>query len=418
MPPSGPPAVAERVRATTGEPMGFALGINEGLSVPARKRSRLTEAELAAALEADASLVRGVGAAYVRGHTGNLPAVSCSDLRRHPSALAEMDAWVRALGTDLIGVAMVSPWPGNRTGNETESYVPEDLPAYQRCVTELVERYDGDGLADMPGLAAPVRYWEVDNEPDLKNSNLPHNAKRSYVPETFCRPEEYAEVLVATAAAIRGADPTARVLAFALYRPHAERGQAYGRAVLQQPGVLTSFDILSLHTYADDDGDALARGIAAFRALVPEKPIWVTEASVSLKKSSEAEQGRRMAAYVASAAQAGAERLFWHTLADPPAGHGGEALHFSTNSLLRTSKGGARADKPAAVVYRALSARLAADDLTGAVADGVGAVRTRSGAVLLFQGTRIAEHGGTDLATGLPISPGGTAVAPAWLNSP
>ena len=416
--PPGPPAIAERMRAASGEPLGFALGINEGLSVPARHRGDLSGAELATALGDDARLVRGLGAAYVRGHTGNFPPVSCSELARRPGVFPEMDAWVRALGSDLVGVAMVSPWPGNRTGNYTESYVPDDLPAYQRCVSELVERYDGDGLEDMPGLSAPIRYWEVDNEPDLKNSNLPARSRRAYDPKTFCKPDEYATVLVATSAAIRAADPEARILALGLYRPHAELGLAYGRAVLDQPGVLESFDILSLHTYADDDGETLARGIAKFRALVYEKPIWVTEASVSMSKSTEAEQGRRVAAYVASAARAGAERLFWHTLADPPAGRGGDAGLFSTNSLMRTAGSGAREDKPAGAVYRNLSARLAVDDLTGAVPEGEGAVRARSGAVLLYRGARTAEHGGTDLVTGLPVEPGAVAAAPAWLNSP
>lgn len=34
-------------------------------------------------------------------------------------------------------------------------------------VQKLVERYDGDGIDDMPGLKNPVKYWQVDNEPDL-----------------------------------------------------------------------------------------------------------------------------------------------------------------------------------------------------------------------------------------------------------
>lgn len=414
---SGPPPVAERMRALSGEPSGFALGINEAIAVPARRQSQGMGADsLERALEADAAAIRSVGASYVRGHTGNFPAASCSQLAMNPTRRDDMDRWVRALGPDLIGVAMISPWPANHTGNFTEAYVPADLAAYQACVKALVERYDGDGIDDMPGLPAPIRYWEVDNEPDLKNSNPPRNARRTYDPETFCRPEEYATILLATSSAIRAADSDARILALGLYRPHAARGQAYGAEVLQQPGVLAAFDILSLHTYADDDGETLARGIGHFRALVPEKPIWITEASVSLTASTEAEQGRRVAAYVASAALAGAERLFWHTLADPPAGHGGKSLDFSTNSLLRTVAEGAREDKPAAVVYRNLSARLAVEDLTGAVPDGEGAIRARSGAVLLYRGTRAAEQGGTDLATGLAIVPGASAAAPAWLN--
>ena len=291
-----------------------------------------------------------------------------------------------------------------------------DLAAYRDCVSALVERYDGDGVDDMPGLPAPLRYWEFDNEPDIKNSRTPKDSRREYDATTFCTPQDYAIVLRATSEAIRRADPTAKILALGLYRPHAEQGLSYGRRVLAETGVRESFDILSLHTYADDDGELLARSITHFRELLPERPIWVTEASVTLHGSNEAEQGRRVAAYVARAAAAGAERLFWHTLTDPPAGRNLKDVNFNTNSLLRAVDGGPPVDKPAGIVYRNLAARLAADDLRGAVLDGDGAVRAPSGAILLFRGTRTATFGGTDLATGSVLVPGAVAAAPAWLN--
>ena len=31
-------------------------------------------------------------------------------------------------------------------------------------VIQIVERYDGDGIDDMPGLTSPVKYWQIDNE--------------------------------------------------------------------------------------------------------------------------------------------------------------------------------------------------------------------------------------------------------------
>lgn len=402
--------------ALAAEPAGFALGINEALAVPAKVRPSLDAVALQAGIDADAVATRALGATYVRGHTANFPRTSCHSLSRKPSARDEMDIWVRSLGSDLIGVAMVSPWPGNRTGNHTEHYVPRDLAAYRDCVAALVERYDGDGLDDMPGLPAPLRHWEFDNEPDIKNSRMPKDSHRHYDATTFCTPQEYAIVLRATSEAIRGADPTAKILALGLYRPHAEQGLSYGKRVLAEAGVRESFDIVSLHTYGDDDGETLARSIANFRELIPERPIWITEASVTLHGSNEAEQGRRVAAYVARAAAAGAERLFWHTLTDPPTGRNVGDVNFNTNSLLRAVDGLPPVDKPAGVVFRNLSARLAADDLRGAVLEGEGAVRAPSGAVLLFRGTRTAPFGGTDLATGDRIPPGAVAAAPAWLD--
>lgn len=41
-----------------------------------------------------------------------------------------------------------------------------DTAAFHTFVQKLVERYDGDGVDDMPALKAPIKYWEFSNEPD------------------------------------------------------------------------------------------------------------------------------------------------------------------------------------------------------------------------------------------------------------
>lgn len=46
---------------------------------------------------------------------------------------------------------------------------PED--DYTRFLKAAVERYDGDGVKDMPGLRVPVRHWQVENEPDIASDD-------------------------------------------------------------------------------------------------------------------------------------------------------------------------------------------------------------------------------------------------------
>ncbi|MBL7990073.1 MAG: T9SS type A sorting domain-containing protein [Candidatus Kapabacteria bacterium] len=41
-----------------------------------------------------------------------------------------------------------------------------DTAAFYTFVQKLVERYDGDGIDDMPSLKTPISYWEFANEPD------------------------------------------------------------------------------------------------------------------------------------------------------------------------------------------------------------------------------------------------------------
>ncbi len=81
---------------------------------------------------------------------------------------------------------------------------PCDPEAYQRFVKVLVERYDGDGVDDMPGLKYPIKYWEVINEPEMVGSGTFFKGD----PQT----SDYLEVLQTTHDAIKETDPQAKVL--------------------------------------------------------------------------------------------------------------------------------------------------------------------------------------------------------------
>ena len=44
-----------------------------------------------------------------------------------------------------------------------------DLDAFLTWLAIMVERYDGDGVEDMPGLQYGVKYWQIHNEPEGEN---------------------------------------------------------------------------------------------------------------------------------------------------------------------------------------------------------------------------------------------------------
>ena len=48
----------------------------------------------------------------------------------------------------------------------------KDETAYKKFLTAVVERYDGDGVADMPGLKTPIVYWQIHNEPEGNHCGL------------------------------------------------------------------------------------------------------------------------------------------------------------------------------------------------------------------------------------------------------
>ena len=65
---------------------------------------------------------------------------------------------VNTLGTISVGK--------ERTKNNTWEFMNKDVEEkYLEFVKNVVDRYDGDGIHDMPGLKNPIKYWQIENEP-------------------------------------------------------------------------------------------------------------------------------------------------------------------------------------------------------------------------------------------------------------
>jgi xylan 1,4-beta-xylosidase len=109
---------------------------------------------------------------------------------------------------------------------------PNDYAQWQELIFELVKHYQENGKA--------IRYWEIANEPDIgEDGGCPYRFK----------PESYLRYYTKTAAAIRRADPTARVGGPAL---------AYWRSPIL-PALLqfcstngAPLDFVSWHIYSSD----------------------------------------------------------------------------------------------------------------------------------------------------------------------
>ena len=378
---TAPPALKTvEVPAPAGWPEGPTagiFGINEAVSVPKRtlELQDPTNDRLRKLYTGDAETSRKVGARWVRSHTAVPPFLHWRRWSRDPAgAIADMDLWVQVVQEqELEFIVMLSPFPGNHTSGTTPTYVIDDPESYAEYVTAVVERYDGDGVDDMPGLARPVHVWEVDNEPDLKNTAQPRGkgAPRGFDPETFCTPEQYAAVLLETSRLIRAADSEAIVLNGGFYRPMTNTARKYMDALFAVEGVLESFDVLSLHAYHSGlDMSRFEEAIANGRALAPGKPIWITETNVPAVPGNKSEpwvneeyQGEMVVRTFATALRLGVEHVFWHTLNDPPIQHKKDGPGMSTNSLFRAVEGSDRLEpKPAAAAYGAMARALTGVD--------------------------------------------------------
>lgn len=430
--PEAPPPRTARAGA-------LVFGVNEAVTIPKKFIVQGTVAfdDEPALLATDAAAARAVGVGVVRGPTQVYPYLDHMSLAATNWDWTRADRWVSAVqAAGLDAVLMVGPWPGNQTAGYTAAYVPSDMEAYVSYVKRVVERYDGDGQDDMPGLLRGIHTWEVDNEPDLHNSRPPRDMKASVPPEKFQTPSEYAQVLKASAAAIREADPAARVLGGGFYAIRTPQGRRYAEQLVAVEGVLAAIDAVSIHCYFDQDTlEPVEETLRVTRALFPGKPIWVTETSVPARGAppyqTEAWQGKMVAAIYGAFLAGGADRVFWHTLADPPVTPQlRQNLPFATNSLLSVPRPAfgtpsrmetAPEDKPAGAVYRRLAGLLASSDPATwreEAASGGRLLRTDAG-WLAFWGTPAVPEGAgeaIDLLTGATLAATGSVTAPAFIR--
>jgi polysaccharide biosynthesis protein PslG len=161
-----------------------------------------------------------------------------------------------------------------------------------------------------------IQHWEVWNEPDNPLFWKP-------APD----PAAYARLLQWTAAAVRRADPQAKVLLGGI-NPNDTQ---FLRVVAEQ-GAWSSFDILAIHPYVSpaspEAGNILAAadGVRAITAQYGQKPIWATEVGWSSGPGDRDTRGvvneQTQADYLVRATlllwRAGVERIFWYTLKDDP----------------------------------------------------------------------------------------------------
>ena len=141
---------------------------------------------------------------------------------------------------------------------------------YENFLLKLVERYDGDGIDDMPGLELPILYYEISNEPELDFEELIFfkGSKQEFLDMTKLGYEtvklacENCQVLHGGAA---GSEKTL---------------EYWGE--LFEMGIGDYFDIANIHFIGFGDKPTL--NVAEYKKLLDEngidKPIWVTEAEL------------------------------------------------------------------------------------------------------------------------------------------
>jgi hypothetical protein len=194
---------------------------------------------------------------------------------------------------------------------------PSDWIAYQKWLTALVERYDGDGKDDMPRLEYPVNYYEILNEPDLTLGPGGDGGTVYYLDT----PENYAVLLQKSYSTIKSADNRSQVVIAALAGVQPQFTK-YWERIFAVPKIADYFDIANIHCISapnqdkNDPTSASAEdlNVTVYKNLLAKykifKPIWVTEAE-NIQGNDVEENVERLKNSVKNALKNGAEKIFF-----------------------------------------------------------------------------------------------------------
>ena len=144
---------------------------------------------------------------------------------------------------------------------------PCSMDDYKTFLLKLVDRYDGDGNNDMPGLTKPIKYWDVMNEPEFK---------------MFFKgsKEDFIEIFNFSSKVIKDKQPDS-VIVMAGAAGMFPENKKYWKSVL--PKIKDNFDIANIHHISGPDGKCdkelwVDEFAALLKSLDINKPIWLTEA--------------------------------------------------------------------------------------------------------------------------------------------
>ncbi len=355
------------------------LGLNQGVgAIPAQQVRFFDFTTYDQYVRDDAQRLRQVGPRWYRIHTLEYPWFSQHDLEESGWDWHHRDLLIHTLQAQGVEILlMLGPARGNASCRNPEAWLPKEYwpqdqagqKRFRDYVARVVERYDGDGIDDMPGLLRPVRWWQVDNEVDLHFTSCKKEGR------AYATPEEYYQLTRAFGEAARAADPSARILTCAMVVPRHERGEfAYVGPLFSLHGgdLVDQIDAVDFHDYSGSPETFFDKLSLVRRALRTPKPIWVTETSVpgdplANEAWNPTRQAGALLQWTGMALATGTiQRLFWHTLKDaPPNPQQREWRAFGTNALfsclnpLRSPRGTqtctGRDLKPVGAVFARLS---------------------------------------------------------------
>ena len=146
---------------------------------------------------------------------------------------------------------------------------PCSMEDYKNFLIKLVDRYDGDGKNDMPGLTKPIIHWQIMNEPEFK----------MFFKGTE---DDFVEIFNFSSKLIKSKQKDAVIIMAGAAGMFPEN-KKYWKSAL--PKIKDHFDIAAIHHITPPDGKCdkefwVDEFSSLLKSLNIKKPIWVTEAMI------------------------------------------------------------------------------------------------------------------------------------------
>ena len=150
---------------------------------------------------------------------------------------------------------------------------PCSMENYKTFLLALVDRYDGDGQNDMPGLTKPIIHWEIMNEPEF----------RMFFKGTE---DDFVEIFNFSSKLIKSKQKDAVIIMAGAAGMFPESKKFWKSAL---PKIKDNFDIANMHHITPPDGKCdkdfwVGEFSELLKSLSINKPIWVTEAMTGVCK--------------------------------------------------------------------------------------------------------------------------------------
>lgn len=288
--------------------------------------------------------VKNTGARWVRPHPGPFVWGKMQTTKNGEIDFTRTDKWVKRAQKQNLSI-LVTLWPyaewdqqnkpdhcmvNDAFAEQITAYRcnPKHWKKYRAWVRQVVERYDGDGVDDMPGLTRAIRHWEVNNEPDmgyyspeefitngeqavevdsLKSGENPDEDEMRFFVGS---PSKYKKLLHNTQKPIRNADSKAKVV-IAAPSTMATHSTVYFDELFGLRNIKKKFDIANVHCISS--GCSIESfNVEAYKQQLDEhginKPIWVTEAQPYVSEDPDI-NAAQLADSIERALELGAKRI-------------------------------------------------------------------------------------------------------------